>query len=73
VDVKKALQAVVWKAKRSTSLHVHIGRGEHEEPFSLQEVKRIAMLVVRFEGKVFFSFPFFCFLFFCSTCEEITV
>jgi len=26
VGVEKVLQAVVWKAKRSTSLHVHVGR-----------------------------------------------
>jgi len=26
VGVEKVLQAMVWKAKRSTSLHVHVGR-----------------------------------------------
>jgi len=38
-----------------------VGRGEHEEPFSLEEVKRIVMLMDRFEGKVSLLF-FFLFL-----------
>lgn len=55
VEVEKALHAIaramVWKAKRSASLHVHVGRGG-EKKFSLEEVKRIAMLVVRFEEAI---------------------
>jgi len=40
-----------------------VGRGEHEGPFSLEEVKRIAMLMDRFGGKVSFFFLSFFFLF----------
>ena len=37
-----------WKCNRSTGLHVHIGR--HDEGFTLPELKRLAILVIRFEG-----------------------
>lgn len=54
IEVEKVLLAVpkevVWKANRSTGLHVHVGRGNDQ--FTLAEVKRIAMLVIRFEDAI---------------------
>jgi hypothetical protein len=42
-------ERVSWKANRSTRLHVHVGRGR-DENFTLPQLKRLAMLVCRFEG-----------------------
>lgn len=54
-QIRSAMQAVslafTWKANRSTGLHVHVGRGR-EDQFTLPQLKRLAIMVVRFEGKL---------------------
>ena len=42
-------ERVSWKANRSTGLHVHVGR-ERDATFTLPQMKRLAVLVCRFEG-----------------------
>jgi hypothetical protein len=52
-DVRVALggvdKRVSWKANRSTGLHVHVGKGR-DETFTLPQLKRLAILVCRFES-----------------------
>lgn len=42
---------IKWKANRSTGLHVHLGHLKDAPGFTLEQVKRVAMLYCRFEGK----------------------
>lgn len=52
---------MVWKANRSTGLHVHVGRvslgnGMSQSTFSLDEIRWIAKVIVKFEGRFFTGF-----------------
>ena len=49
---------VFWRANSSAALHIHVGR-ERDENFTMPQVKRLAMLVCRFEG-----------MFSCNDCHE---
>ncbi|KAK7394063.1 hypothetical protein QQX98_013153 [Neonectria punicea] len=44
--------AVIWKANRSTGLHVHVGRGANDTAWTLQEIQKISAFCVRFEDAV---------------------
>jgi hypothetical protein len=55
-DIQLALggvsDRVSWKANRSAGLHVHVGRGL-DDVFTLPQLKRLAILVCRFEGTLY--------------------
>lgn len=42
---------IKWKANRSTGLQVHLGHLKGAPGFTLEQVKRVAILYCRFEGK----------------------
>ncbi|KPM37075.1 hypothetical protein AK830_g9480 [Neonectria ditissima] len=50
--INSIADAVVWKANRSTGLHVHVGRGANDAVWTLQEIQRIAAFYIRFEDAV---------------------
>lgn len=53
--LERALESIgdviKWKANRSTGLHVHLGHLKDAPGFTLEQLKRVAMLYCRFEGK----------------------
>ncbi|TFK96408.1 hypothetical protein BDV98DRAFT_576240 [Pterulicium gracile] len=57
-DISKAVQAVsaelVWKANRSAGFHVHVGTtgADQSDEFTLSQLKRIAVMVIRFEASM---------------------
>jgi hypothetical protein len=49
-------KAMVWKTNRTTAVHVHVGCGQ-DRTFSIDQVRRIAWLCVRFESAIKAKFP----------------
>ncbi|KAK3349183.1 putative amidoligase enzyme-domain-containing protein [Lasiosphaeria hispida] len=44
---------ILWKSNRSTGFHIHVGRGiSRSDNFTLEEVKKVAMLYCRFEATI---------------------